>query len=82
MTEGLGNRPPFPMRFIDPQQLTTPDEVFAVIDRALTYMRLLAVSLTEADMRDPAGLRRFAAHVDWLKTHYERLEAMLIEAQR
>lgn len=68
------------MQFLDPQTLKTPDAIFSEIERVLLHMREMAFALTADDIRHRGGLTAFEDQVTWLKGHYERLEAMLIEA--
>jgi len=70
------------MNLIDPQQLTEPDQLFREIERVLAYLRLMACSITEEDIRNPRLLDIFSSHIGWLKAHFERLESLEIGATR
>lgn len=65
-----------PLKSFNVNQLSTVTEVLRAIDQELTDLRSIAA---ETDFSDPTHAAQFSRNVLYLKTYYERAEALLRE---
>lgn len=65
-------------KYKDPNRLSTVEDIMTEIDRFLRYIKTVAETLTDSDLRSKEKMAWFKIQTGWLKTLYGRLEGMVI----